>query len=299
MTPDLTKLMPSTMISKKDYGIKIAKRGFDVAFASDTDLLYNSSFPVLAIANYIGADTPREILREGQVSEWIEFTGAYTTRWVYEVRILHGLEYVPLVMRVNEGLFLSGNSSVEWDDRYIYIKYSWFTVGDYNSFVSAGRKLSERLMIMAVNIERDIEYPYFDYAVDSTSWGSESDYGFKYLLGGDIDNLNMNELGINPNVQSLMVTAVKVTKDPNENVYIPDKNLDFRNLTAFCSVRVNGRWRFGGISAQAIAGYRPINNQNGTGFYQIDGLFFGDMVSLVVARMPFISPDKTTFSFVM
>lgn len=298
MTPNEASLMPSTMISKRDYGIKIAKRGFDVTYASDTELLYNSSFPVLAIANYIGADTPREILREGEVSEWNEFNGTYSTRWVYEVRILHGLEYVPLVMPVNaEPNFY--NSNVEWDDRYIYIKYSWFTVGDYNSFVSAGRKLNERLMIMAVNIERDIEYPYFDYAVDSTAWGSESDYGFKYLLAGDIDNLNMNELGINPNVQSLMVTAVKVTKDPNKYEYVPDKNLDFRNLSAFCSVRVNGRWRFGSISAQAIAGYRPINNQDGTGFYQIDGLFFGDMVSLVVARMPFISPDKTSYSFVM
>ena len=203
-----------------------------------------------------------------------------------------------LVLRVNEELFLSGNSIVEWDDRYIYIKYSWFTVGDYNSFVSAGRKLNERLMVMAVNIERDIEYPYFDYATDSTAWGSESDYGFKYLLGGDIDNLNMNELGVNPNVQSLMVTAVKVTGDPNETDYIP-KGIDFRNLSAFCSVMVNDRWRFGGISAQAVAGYRPINNQDGTGSYEIDGLLFGNMVSLVVARMPFISPDKTTFSFVM
>lgn len=298
MTPNEARLMPSTMISKRDYGIKIAKRGFDVNFASDTELLYNSSFPVLAIANYIGADTPREILREGEVSEWNEFNGTYSTRWVYEVRILHGLEYVPLVIPVNaEPSFY--NSNVEWDDRYIYIKYSWSTVGDYNSFVSAGRKLNERLMIMAVNIERDIEYPYFDYAVDSTAWGSESDYGFKYLLAGDIDNLNMNELGINPNIQSLMVTAVKVTKDPNKNEYVPDKNLDFRNLSAFCSVRVNGRWRFGGISAQAVAGYIPINNQDGTGFYMIDGLWFGDMVSLVVARMPFISPDKTSYSFVM
>lgn len=298
MSADLPKLMPSTMISKKDYGIKIAKRGYDVSYASDTELLYNSSFPVLAIANYIGADTPREILREGEVSEWSEWDGSYTTRWVYEVRILHGLDYTPLLIRVNEELFLPSMGTVEWDSKYIYISYSWWDVGGYNTFVSGGRKLDEKLMVMAVNIERDIEYPYFDYAVDSTSWGSESDYGFKYLLGGDIDNLNMNELGINPNVQSLMVTAVKVTKDPNETDYIP-KGIDFRNLSAFCSVRVNGRWRFGGISAQGFDGYRPINNQDGTGSYQIDGLWFGDMVSLVVARMPFISPDKTTFSFVM
>ena len=298
MSADLPRLMPSTMISKKDYGIKIAKRGYDVSYASDTELLYNSSFPVLAIANYISEDTPREVIREGEISEWNEWNGSYTNMWVYEVRILHGLEYVPLVLRVNEGLLLAGGGSVEWDNRYIYIKYSWFTVGGYSTFVSGGRKLEEKLMVMAVNIEKDIEYPYFDYAIDSTAWGSESDYGFKYLLAGDIDNLNMNELGINPNVQSLMVTAVKVTKDPNETDYIPN-GIDFRNLSAFCSVMVNDRWRFGGISAQAVAGYRPINNQDGTGSYEIDGLLFADMVSLVVARMPFISPDKTTFSFVM
>ena len=70
MTPDMTKLMPSTMISKKDYGIKIAKRGYDVSYASDTELLYNSSFPVLAIANYISEDTPREVIRERGYRDW-------------------------------------------------------------------------------------------------------------------------------------------------------------------------------------------------------------------------------------
>ena len=296
--PDPTKIMPSTMISKRDYGVKIAKRGYDVNFASDTELLYNSSFPVLAIAKYISEDTPREIIESGKISSWNEYTGAYSDSWVYRIRILHELDYVPLVVRSNyERYSMGGNYGVgiNWGNKYVYINYTFYSSGDYTTFVNGGSKISTPLIVFAVNIEEDVEYPYFDYAVDVTSWGSQNDYGIKYILNGDENNVDVSDLGLNPNIQSLMVSAVKVTSDMNERYYIP-KGIEFNNLSAFCSVKTGGKWAMGDVSVQAMSGYRPINNGDGTGYYNIDGLFFADTVSLVVVRMPFIAPDKTSLS---
>ena len=298
MQPDLTKLMPSTMISKRDYGIKIAKKGYDVNFASDTELLYNSTFPVLAIANYIDNDSPIEVLQEGQTTIWHTYDGTYGDTWIYSFRVLHGLDYVPLVVETNSDMLQNyGGMSYSWDSSYIYGSKSFNTAADYNSFVAAGKKI-DPLLVFAVNIEVDVEYPYFEYAEEQSSWGSEEDYGLKYILNGSKDNLNLDDLGINPNIQSLMVYAVKVSDDTNKSVYIPS-DIDFRNLTPFCFVKINGLWSQAGPSVQAVGGYRSFKTGVDTGYYTLDGLWFGDKVSLVTVRMPFISPDSSNYNVKM
>lgn len=287
--------MPSTLIGKRDYGIKIAKVGYDVNYSSDTDLLYNSSFPVLAIVKTIGSIADGEILQDGYISKWNEYTGKMQDYWIFTLRTAHGLNYTPMVVDVNKPLYdYNYNAQIEtsWDSKYVYIDMSFNTVGDYNTFVSGGKKLRP-VMVLAVNIEKDIEYPYLDFG-GLPEWGVADDYGLKYILNGDKDNLNLADLGINPNIQSLMVTAVKVTEDPTKVIYEPT-GISVRNLSAFCFVRAGGRWKVGGVSVQAVGGYRPYFTGD-TGYYRIDGLFFADKVSLVVVRMPFIAPDKLTYN---
>lgn len=298
MTPDDTKLMPSTLISKRDYGIKIAKLGYDVNYASDTELLYNSSFPVLAIANYINDKTNIEVLADGGVPFWNGYDGSYSTRYMYSFRVLHGLSYVPMVLKVNFSASEFNaiyNDGVKWDDRYIYVDYYFFTQSAYNDFVNAGKKIKP-LVVFAVDIERDVEYPYFDYAVDTTSWGSSNDYGFKYILAGDEDNLNLNELGLNPNIQSLMVTAVKVANNgSSKNTYVPI-GIDFDKLSAFDFYKFDGTWTAGGESSLVSEnGYRAMRQGGGKGYFVLDRLNWVEKNSLVVVRLPFIAPDVVTY----
>lgn len=61
--------LPKTMRSRGDYGIKIAKRGYDVQFAKDNELLYNSSFPVLQIVAILNDATDWEVVQTGQYEE--------------------------------------------------------------------------------------------------------------------------------------------------------------------------------------------------------------------------------------
>ena len=62
----------------QQYGIKIAQGGYDVRTAKDYELIFNSSWPTLAIA--------------------YDQTSAYTTDSYGSLRIAHNLGFVPLAM---------------------------------------------------------------------------------------------------------------------------------------------------------------------------------------------------------
>lgn len=289
---DETKSIDSTMIGKKDYGIKIAKSGFDIRFADDTDLLYNSSFPVLAIIRHIKTGDPFEIIKEGY-----EKNSSGVDTWVYSRKYEHKADYVPLIIDYfnHKDLLLDFNHVYDyyWDNRYVYVVDTFYIQADYNAFI-ANNKPMYTLSVLAVNIEHDIEYPYFDTGIEP-EWGLSDDYGIKYIKNGDIHNLELNDLGINPNIQSLMAIAVKVTSDSNKIYYEP-RGIPFSKLSVLCCVKNGDVWRRGDISVQSAAGVKITRYGNDEGYYTIDGLLFADSVSIIVVRLPFIAPTQVSLS---
>jgi hypothetical protein len=109
------------------------------------------------------------------------------------------------------------------------------------------------------------------------------------------------DLGLNANVQSMLVVAVKVAtiEDKNRNIYLPE-GIDPEKLSPFSYIKqTNGRWIMGGVSIQAVSGYRPAVPAAGINYYTLDGQYIAPKCSLVLVRLPMLSSDKTNASFNM
>lgn len=295
MPPGL-KQMPSTLIGKRDYGIKIAMKGYDVRYAADNNLLYNSSFPVLGIVNFFTRDTKWEVVASGSYQEWNTMNGTVTTKWQYKIRIPHGLDYPPAVVRLDTS---SQIVRLYWDNKYIYASSSFFAEADYNTYINNGA-IPPTVVVLSVNIDNDVEYPYLDDGLP-VEWGQAYDYGLKHILAGEPNTATANEMGLNANVQSMMVVAVKIAtaEDRDTCVYIPD-GISPSQLSPFCFVmRADGTWAQGGISVQAVSGYQPAIPAMGRNYYVLDGQWFASKCSLVLVRLPMIAPDKTDYTINM
>lgn len=297
--PAANTIMQRTMRARSDYGLKIAKRGYDVFYASDNQLLYNSSFPVLQIIDYITPTTQWEITATGSYQYWDEYSGTLVTRWRHNMRKLHGLNYPPMVVPFGYNVFSSADK-LEWNTKYIYFEKTFFTEAEYNTFISNGSP-TPKAIIFGIDIETDVEYPYVDDGLP-IEWGQQYDYGIKHLLTDDINSVDPTDLGLNANVQSIMAVAVKVATNANPSVavYYPD-GISPTQLAPFCFIKsaTTSRWRAGGVSAQAVSGFRPAMPGLGIDYYRLDGQIFAEKCSLVVVRSPMIAPDKTDYSFNM
>lgn len=298
--PDPSTIMPHTMRARSDYGLKIAKRGYDVMYATDNQLLYNSSFPVLQIIEYITADTQWEIVETGAYQYWNEFNGTLTTRWRHNMRKIHGLGYPPMIVALGYSAYSSYNNKLTWNSKYIYSDNDFFTEAEYNAFVASSAKTADYI-VFGIDIETDVEYPYTDDGLE-VEWGQQYDYGIKHLLTDDINAHEAAYLGLNANIQSIMAVAVKVATNANQQqaVYYPD-GISPSQLAPFCFLKsaTTGRWSAGSVSARAASGFRPALPTLGVDYYRLDGQLFSEKCSLVVVRSPMIAPDKTDYSFNM
>lgn len=299
MTPDAAYIMPRTLRARSDYGLKIAKKGYDVFYAKDNQLLYNSSFPVLQIIDYITADTQWEVTETGSYQYWSEYDGSLSTRYRHSMRRLHGLGYPPMVIPFGNTTF-SVQDRLTWNSKYIYFDKSFNTVTEYNNFIAGGSKTPDAI-VFGIDIETDVEYPYVDDGLD-TEWGQTYDYGIKHMLTDDTSTKDPTLLGLNANIQSIMAVAVKVaTKDnPDVRIYYPD-GISATQLAPFVFIKsaIDSRWRAGGVSAQAVSGFRPAMPTLGIDYYALDGQIVGEKCSLVVVRSPMIAPTRTDYSMNM
>ena len=296
---DPAKTMPSSMRQRTDYGLKIAKKGYDVFYASDNQLLYNSSFPVLQIVDMIKPGILWEVVATGAYTYLNQDTGATSTRYQHKVRHMHGFGYPPMVVPMTY-TYDKPSDSITWNEKYIYGYKDFANITDYNNFIAGGANFGNWI-VFGVDIETDIEYPYTSSALD-TEWGQVYDYGIKHILTDNPETKNAADLGLNANIQSLLVVAVKVATYAKKAIsqYLPD-DISASELAPFCFIKSfsSGLWRAGGVSSQSIAGFIPAMPALGTNYYTLDGQLLGDKCSLVVVRLPMISSDKTDYSFNM
>lgn len=270
--------LPSTLVSKRDYGIKIARKGYDVRYASDNQLLYNSSFPLLQIVEIIDSLTVWEVVNSGSYDYWDEYSGTMTTKYRHSVKWLHGLGYPPMFV---------GTDEVSWDLKYLYYTMYFEDSTEYNSFVSGGYQVDASGIVIAVDISTDVEYPYLDIGTE-VEYGQTYDYGLKHILTDDVNTKDPNNLGINANVQSMMVVAVKVALASNgANQYKPPIDPDMLLPFCFADQNSNGIWNQVYISAQNPSGYRPPTDV--AYYYTLDGILNNAKISLVLVRQPMIS----------
>jgi len=202
----------STLITRRDYGLKVAMPGFDARTAGDNQLLFNSSFPILQIkilSELYCKGTG--VLEANQGGEYIGTIGAGTNR---VFRWYHGLGFPPFFLLLNNnGVMFNTDYAV--DENYIYrIGHDWP--------VQDGMKV----LVCPIDLTKDIEYPYTAKPFESPQFNTLN-YGFKSIEYGDINVDDFNNLGINIRLQSQMVLACKtmntstIPASPTDYTIIP------------------------------------------------------------------------------
>lgn len=207
----------STLIGRRNYGMKIAMPGFDAQYAGDNQLLFNSSFPILQIK--ILAELYALGATSAEASNGGEFIGTTSGSNDRVYRWYHGLGYPPFFLVLNQsGIMFSANYMV--DEQYIYRRGDW---------TGAPVRDGSRVLLCPIDLEQDIEYPYTAKPLEAPMF-NELNYGFKSVEFGSIEDDNFNNLGIDMRLQSQMLLAVKTyetsTMPPGSNDYDP-VNIDF------------------------------------------------------------------------
>lgn len=286
--------LPSTMRGRLDYGLKIAKKGFDVRTARDNQLLYNSGFPSLQIAGAVRW-SDWEITQNGKAPQWNQRDGSIADRWMFKAHVRHGLGYPPMLICASPSNDWDvGGTIFKWNSNYIYV----------DTDIARDLDLLKQLTILIcpIDISYDIEYPYLDSPVEA-EWGQSYDYGLKHALSGDIDTKLADDLGLNPTIQSSMAVAVKVangTDDISNSLYSYTPPLPVSDLAVYPYYQGNDDlWRIGGVSMQQGGmGYR-IMTSNGIDRYVIDAALGNKKASLVIIRQPMVAPTKTRLTMGM
>lgn len=286
--------LPSTMRSRLDYGLKIAKKGFDVRTASDNQLLYNSGFPSLQIAGAVRWSN-WEITQNGKAPQWNQYDGSISDRWEFKAQVKHGLGYPPMLICVSPNNDRDvGGATLTWNSNYIYVDT------DIAKDLNLLKQLT--ILICSIDISYDIEYPCLDSPVEA-EWGQSYDYGLKHTLSGDIDTKLADDLGLNPAIQSSMAVAVKVANGNDgisDNLYSYTPPLPVSDLAVYPYYQGNDDlWHIGDVSTQQGGmGYR-IMTSNGIDRYVIDAVLGNKKASLVIIRQPMVAPTKTRLTMGM
>ena len=184
----------STLISRRNYGMKIAMPGFDVRTAGDNQLLFNSSFPILQIKALAALGTNSDNMHD------TNFGGEYLgNEFSFHVhRWYHGLGYPPLFIILNkEGTQYNNEYAV--DNQFIY------------TIKQNPRRKEEWVLLCPINIREDIEYPYTarPVEIDDYTKNAIGNYGFKSIKYGSMTDDNFDNLGFSMRLQSQMVLAIK------------------------------------------------------------------------------------------
>ena len=351
---------------KGDYGVRVAKWGYDASACTDGQLLFNSNWPIIQIAKMQKIDGEPKLIGSTEYPE-ISSQTPYELTEEYD-RNIAGVDrrYVYTKAHIRKYTYIAG-----YDPTYGYPLYYEFWQCDLYGFTHAlgyaPLFFSEqdfngydpnhnRVVLTNIDIATDVDYPYV--SKPSIGRAYSSDYGIKskaYYSGQFPKTGSRRGVGLDTAIQSKQIMAVKTQDtlakegwpiiDPNTNppltepascVYYPPKNdkgeplmgadqfeyygfvsnilallrspEDFiagggmgggdtgRHTNIFSPLRMG----YGDIYFRSMVFPLPFEGFGGemTGarlmpanwFYQLD---YGDWAkqSLVVVRMPMVSPD--------
>lgn len=287
----------SSIIGRRKYGIKIALPGFDVRTATDTQLLFNSSFPILQTKIWASLGTLSDNMHD--VNFGGEYLGKKGTLHIH--RWAHNLGYPPFFLS-----FAWERFNPVWqygvDEKYIY------------SFRENPRRTGEKVLVCPIDITRDVEYPYTSSAVpiDSNTVSKIGKYGLKTSEAGfDSEGMGQDFQGFNMRIQSQMVLAVKTMKtiaeppvnedDPARVVYTLPKNMNFSNTSVYGFMKFEKGispydfeyWTATQIGGQSAGTLFVSKEANTADIFTVKKI----PVSLVAVRQPMFAPVTTESTF--
>jgi hypothetical protein len=255
----------SNLLPLNDYGIKIAKIGFDANTAADKDLVYNSSWPSIQIVKVIDFD-----------NTVFKFT--------------HGLTFPPFALIIRPDGFRT-MESLPVDDVSVYVDNS-FNFGD------------GKIIIYNIDLSKDVDYPYTTQQSSNVTYSYDYGIKVA-KNGNNIDSNDMRDYILHTRCGSPLVLAVKTQETANplnpnvvqytSKVGYPTLNFGYIKITGptFGVIPYTGNTRYFPAPLQSQA--YPITYTNGIttnipfGTTTINGELVDNGATLVILRNPSIS----------
>lgn len=196
--------------SRGNYGVRVARPGFDAGYCADNQLLFNSGWPILQLCKVVN------IAKKGKT--WVRYenpsNGSFTD--TLPAGYTKSYEYPPdkktiqvnrKYLRVEVNTIVYQNSS---NDTYIGHEYkrARHNMGFVPFIIPAGEVSgveSDKVLIFNIDIQGDVDYPYTEDAMPLLK--APRDYGMKSksIFGGRVSGLSTGQF-------SKLVQAVKTEK---------------------------------------------------------------------------------------
>lgn len=267
-----------------DVGLKISKPGYDAKKSSGQNLLYNSSWPTLAVAY------------ETTITNPLTSGGATGT-------VAHSLGFPPFTFVWAIGPDPSGLTgavserripvTADVDGTNVYLKTGG-TSGIETDFLYTATKLN--IKCFQLDLSKDIDYILAPGETFKTPY--DNNFGFKVAkLNKNVDSKDLRDFAVHSRCQGPMVLAVKTqdTSDASNPTTVQYTNKFSTPVWVYGFVRgTNGRYKWAALGGQAY----PITKTDGfvTNLAYI-GAAGDNGVTIVILRDPMFAPNSVIATY--
>lgn len=200
------------LVSRGNYGVRVARPGYDAGSCADTQLIFNSGWPILQICRvYDFSKKGVENRRCWYNGEWRdEVPAGYTRSYDNDVSrwgCMVNRKYVAKVIRQTTYFYSDGKECIE----FVYKRISHqlgFTPFFLDMGVISNDTTKNKVVLFSIDIEKDVDYPYNDAPTPIIS--VPRDYGMKS------SSIFPRVDGLSTGVFSKLVKAVKTQDTSND-----------------------------------------------------------------------------------
>lgn len=318
MAYEWLKYCNKTNLKKRgDYGVRVARPGFDAMTCADNLLIFNSGWPILQLCDVIDFDKANYTYTRYQLpnGDWSdELPEGYTLAETYvdTTQPKYGVNSRFARMYVETGDY--------WDDNYEneILAYTYkrmsHNLGYVPFFLDADDVSGEstnKLLLFTLDIETDVDYPYTEEALPFIS--APNDYGMKSssVFGNRVPGLSTGQFSKLAQAIKTQETAVFTEEESRTKIPIwsPLSSQPSESITTSPLVPFEA---FGfAIVGDGLSGSLKYDNKDGGYYTPVYARSIGDdgddmayvyslqgqaesyfyKTSLVVLRSPLVTPD--------
>lgn len=220
MLPSGTIINDKKPVNRADYGVRVARNGYDAATCADSDLLFNSGWRIIQIVKVLDEsrthhddNMPSFPLPDGwQIKRQNWGDGVWNWDYCVDEKWLY-LPGYQTVIAVDP----QGDEHRYYEGDKVYHGLGYVPLFFKSEFCS---DTPGYILLTNIDIRQDVDYPYTN--APSHYYGGTNDYGIKsksYTRNDIPEPGETRGCGINTSIQSKMVMAIKTEKSKAKEKY--------------------------------------------------------------------------------
>lgn len=264
-----------------DYGVRVARPGFDANYCADNQLIFNSGWPILQLCAVIGLDKAtdtytRYLLPNGTWSDTLpsgyRFDSAITDdkRWGK-----FGVNRNYCRMYVDTKTYFNNNYDIVEGVTYKRIRHHLSHTPFFIPASDVSGDTSNKVLLFSVDIETDVDYPYTEEALPLIN--APNDYGMKSssVFGPRVPGLSTGQF-------SKLVQSVKTQETAKYTEEISGTKIPYWSPLSDAPSDNHSKSPLLPFEAFGFA-IEGFNNGNGAAFDEKDGGYYVPITPRVIA----------------